>query len=74
MDRLIHRTLQRCLARVRDKTPADVATLESDLDLPDVLMLKELSPSGSSLTDSEALVGGALAAITAIKGATRQRR
>ncbi|WP_324733913.1 type VII toxin-antitoxin system HepT family RNase toxin [Pseudomonas paeninsulae] len=43
MDRLIIErkldSLQRCLARVRDKTPADVATLESDLDLQDVLVL-----------------------------------
>lgn len=43
MDRLIIErkldSLQRCLARVRDKTPADVATLERDLDLQDVLVL-----------------------------------
>jgi hypothetical protein len=43
MDRLIIErkldSLQRYLARVRDKTPADVATLESDLDLQDVLVL-----------------------------------
>lgn len=43
MDRLIIErkldSLQRCLARVRDKTPADVATLEHDLDLQDVLVL-----------------------------------
>ena len=46
MDRLIIErkldSLQRCLASVRDKTPADVVTLESDLDLQDVLVLNEL--------------------------------
>ncbi|TBV00129.1 type VII toxin-antitoxin system HepT family RNase toxin [Stutzerimonas kirkiae] len=43
MDRLIIErkldSLQRCLTRVREKTPADLATLENDLDLQDVLVL-----------------------------------
>lgn len=43
MDRLIIErkldSLQRCLARIRDKTPDDVAPLENDLDLQDVLVL-----------------------------------
>ena len=43
MDRLIVErkldSLQRCLARVRNKCPADVASLEADLDLQDVLVL-----------------------------------
>ncbi len=43
MDRLIIErkldSLQRCLSRVRDKNPADLSTLEKDLDLQDVLVL-----------------------------------